>query len=74
MSDCSPGAVTDRIALHLVRDFENLSDEAQRSILLEDPAAVSWDHTVRSWTMESHKIALNPVYAKLHPPAPYYRS
>lgn len=58
------------IALHLVRDFENLSDEAQRSILLEDPATVPWDHTVRSWTMESHKIALDPVYAKLHPPAP----
>ncbi|SRR5579885_499635 len=58
------------IALHLVRDFENLSEKGQRSILLEDPAAAPWDHAVRSWTMESHKIALNPVYAELNPPAP----
>ncbi len=58
------------IALHFVRDFENLSDKRQRAILLADPATVPWDHAVHSWTMDSHKFALDPVYAKLNPPAP----
>jgi hypothetical protein len=58
------------MALHFSRDFDGLSDRDQAQILLADTTKVAIKDAIHAWVIESHNLAVTPVYANLSPAVP----